>query len=444
MADELKNLRIFVCTWNVAQKEPLSDKEFSSLLQLEGDGDVDLYAIGFQEIKTGARETVNSFIFYDDWANALADFLVRHDYYLVENTRVQGISLCVFALKKHLPYIRFVMTEIERTGIAGAWGNKGGVAVSCWLYGQRVCFLNVHLSAHLENYEERIKDVEEIFREMEFGGKATVTSHDLVLMFGDTNFRLDDCTRAFVIETVAKKNYSVLWEKDQLIRRKGGHSILSSFEEGILDFDPTYKYDPGTDIYDTSEKQRKPAWTDRILWRIHPEVKKSAPSFSLNLVKDSFMGLKSFKRSDHKPVVCEFDMKILNAGLHEPLLRLETEGDWYRGRDGNFSVEPREGMEWSSKDYVALYKEPFRDFRSYRSYMYVRNYNKDGSSSSSSSDDDESQARCGRYTGSDPTQCKRYLTYKKSRITEAGTCRLGYFSHNASCLVAMSDPFLIR
>lgn len=37
--------------------------------------------------------------------------------------------------------------------------------------------------------------------------------------------------------------------------------------EGKLDFAPTYKYDLFSEDYDTSEKCRTPAWTDRILWK---------------------------------------------------------------------------------------------------------------------------------------------------------------------------------
>ena len=36
---------------------------------------------------------------------------------------------------------------------------------------------------------------------------------------------------------------------------------FSEYEEGPLLFRPTYRYDLGTDTYDTSEKMRIPAWT---------------------------------------------------------------------------------------------------------------------------------------------------------------------------------------
>lgn len=43
--------------------------------------------------------------------------------------------------------------------------------------------------------------------------------------------------------------------------------IFRGFIEGKIDFPPTYKYDLFSDDYDTSEKCRTPAWTDRVLWK---------------------------------------------------------------------------------------------------------------------------------------------------------------------------------
>lgn len=38
-------------------------------------------------------------------------------------------------------------------------------------------------------------------------------------------------------------------------------AVFEGYQEGPLLFRPTYKYDLGTDNYDTSEKMRVPAWT---------------------------------------------------------------------------------------------------------------------------------------------------------------------------------------
>ena len=57
---------------------------------------------------------------------------------------------------------------------------------------------------------------------------------------------------------------------DQLHRQRRLKRAFVRFEEGSIRFPPTYKYDCGADCFDTSKKQRCPAWTDRILYYVRP------------------------------------------------------------------------------------------------------------------------------------------------------------------------------
>ena len=53
----------------------------------------------------------------------------------------------------------------------------------------------------------------------------------------------------------------MLLAADQLIYVMSTGVAFSGYVEGPILFRPTYRYDIGTDNYDTSEKMRIPAWT---------------------------------------------------------------------------------------------------------------------------------------------------------------------------------------
>lgn len=71
-----------------------------------------------------------------------------------------------------------------------------------------------------------------------------------------------DLRRDNVISSVNAGDLSYLLEHDQLRKEMRNNSSfrLKSFIEPPIAFAPTYKYTPGTNEYDMSEKKRIPAW----------------------------------------------------------------------------------------------------------------------------------------------------------------------------------------
>lgn len=74
------------------------------------------------------------------------------------------------------------------------------------------------------------------------------------------------------------------------------------------------RYDINSNDYDTSEKSRIPAWTDRILFRKrHPTSAEEKNSGQLNYGEILFYGRAELKTSDHRPVLGEFKIDILKV-----------------------------------------------------------------------------------------------------------------------------------
>ena len=132
------------------------------------------------------------------------------------------------------------------------------------------------------------------------GDGSMILDHEICLLNGDLNYRIDTMGRDTVIKAITNNNFEKLLERDQLLvsRRRNPGFRLRAFTESLITFAPTYKYDIGSDRYDTSEKRRAPAWCDRILYR------------GASRIKQIQYRRHEIRISDHRPVSGTFKMRI--------------------------------------------------------------------------------------------------------------------------------------
>ncbi|XP_058416121.1 inositol polyphosphate 5-phosphatase K isoform X2 [Diceros bicornis minor] len=333
--------------------------------------------ISLQEMNSGIMSLLSDTAFEDPWSSFFMDVLSPLSFVKVSSVRMQGLLLLVFAKLQHLPFIQILSTKSTPTGLFGYWGNKGGVNICLKLYGYYVSIINCHLPPHMDNNDQRLEHFDRILEMQNFEGHdiPNILDHDLILWFGDMNFRIEDLGLHSVRESIKYRSYSTLWEKDQLTIAKRHDPLLRQFQEGPLLFPPTYKFDKNSNNYDTSEKKRKPAWTDRILWRLKQQPQDSshtpslpAPNFSLSL--RSYVSHMMYSISDHKPVTGTFDLE-LKPLVSAPLITLMPEGLWTMEKDALISYSLTPGFLSSPWDWIGLYKVGLRHINDYVSYVWV-------------------------------------------------------------------------
>lgn len=314
---------IFAGTWNVNGKAPSSESLLPWLFPRPHLDEPDIFAIGFQEIvPLNAQQILQT----DPekrrvWEAKILDALENRpnkkgSYVLLRSEQLVGTALLIVVKSELTPVIRSVEAATRKTGLRGMSGNKGAAAIRLAYHDTDFCFVTAHLAAGHSNVEERNADYHTITTGLHFQKGKTIGSHQNVVWLADTNYRIDmenDSVRAFA----EHDDYDSLLAADQLKQAIDEKAVFPGYQEGPLLFRPTYRYDLGTDTYDTSEKMRIPAWTDRILYT----------GSALNLQAYSRAELKG---SDHKPVYAMFraDVRIIDpvkrAALSQLLLQSVT------------------------------------------------------------------------------------------------------------------------
>ncbi|XP_072163312.1 phosphatidylinositol 4,5-bisphosphate 5-phosphatase A-like [Diadema setosum] len=367
----MAELRVCINTWNVATQDPPTIEAFKDMIWIQTQNGPDLYVWGLQEVSSKPHEFIQSAFSDDPWTEAISNVVCPKGYVMINSVRLQGIVLLFYVRMLHLPFIHNVQTALTRTGLGGVWGNKGAVSVRFDCYRRSVCLIAVHLSPHQDGWEKRDKEFHTIVTTQEFPqcNATTILDHDYVLWFGDLNYRIEDLSTEAIKFLAAPKKLHVLQEKDQLLNSMRHKRAFGGFQEGALAFMPTYKYDLKSNEYDTSPKQRAPAWTDRILWKVNRRA--SIDQNYLSIKQLSYHCHSDILWSDHRPVSAEFLAKVTTDDV-QPLVSFVPIESWSKGEDAEciYSVLP--DTKTSSWDWIGLYKVGFHTAQKhYVTYVYA-------------------------------------------------------------------------
>lgn len=106
-----------------------------------------------------------------------------------------------------------------------------------------------------------------------------------IFWFGDLNYRIEN--KEIRMGSHLYKDHMC---EDQLYHAMQNKKVFTDYLEGDISFPPTYKFDKGTNNYDSSSKMRIPSWTDRILWK------------GSNVFITYYDSVATMKLSDHRPI----------------------------------------------------------------------------------------------------------------------------------------------
>ncbi|KAF2096295.1 DNase I-like protein [Rhizodiscina lignyota] len=374
---DFREMEALVMTWNAGASKPTwltrEDSNFFRDLFISRKDPPDILVFGFQELVDLEKKSVTAkSLFkrnkkkdtlmdgsvqehmshqYRAWRDHLEQEIrvnIPHEpYVLLHTANLIGLFSCVFVKSSLRQNIRDVNAAEVKLGMGGLHGNKGALIVRFILDDSSVCFVNCHLAAGQTQTVHRNNDIAAIMEAVclpskvlnvagnarsdlfvSGGDGSMILDHEICILNGDLNYRIDTMPRDAVISAVKSNNLAKLLERDQLLlsRRRNPGFRLRAFTESPITFAPTYKYDVGTDNYDSSEKKRSPAWCDRLLYK------------GVGSIKQLEYRRWEVHTSDHRPVSGTFKLRLKTV---DPTRRKEA---WKKAEERFEGVKRRIGM----------------------------------------------------------------------------------------------------
>jgi len=368
--DGATKITVSVVTWNLAEASPSEDeakfirrfrKAHPSMSSQEGRRKgSDIVLIGGQEtedIKPRRAEGNRS-----RQLRTLVIKMLGKEYVPIAIHSLGGVQFCLCVRREILNEIELCSIADVTCGIGNVFHNKGAICAYVQIKARnkedepstrrqksvKMLFVAAHMAAHVKNVDARNEDFWRIASELEAKapprflrpkspreqslvnaeegeGSYLMDSMDHVFFCGDLNYRIDlprEITQYTVMqiteclqkgdETEADKLRLSLLRHDQLSRVMSDGAAFPGFSEGKITFLPTFKFDKGTKSYDTSHKQRVPAFTDRILFR------------PLGVRVLEYRSEVDATHSDHRPVSGTFLVDIQGKNLPEQSRRQKS------------------------------------------------------------------------------------------------------------------------
>jgi hypothetical protein len=352
--DEDTDAIVSVVTWNLAEEAPAEEeaafiRRFRRTAAISNGKGSDLVLISGQEcenIKPRRSEGHRSREF-----RRLMIKMLGKNYVPLALHLLGGIQFGLFCKRSMLGEFEHASIADVTCGIGNVFHNKGAIAAFIKMKARlsknaendsaqraksiRMLFVTAHMAAHVKNAEARDSDFWRIASELEVqapssflppqhpdaesNGSYLLNSMDRIFFCGDLNYRVDLPREAaeysvFRIKELSGSNdpqskakadqiRQQLLRYDQLRASIAEERAFPGFSEGKITFPPTFKFDKGTDDYDTSHKERIPAWTDRVLFK---------PTGTRVLEYDS---VATARHSDHRPVYATFRVNMTGRKL---------------------------------------------------------------------------------------------------------------------------------
>nr|CAX72941.1 inositol polyphosphate-5-phosphatase E [Schistosoma japonicum] len=301
------SIDIQIVTWNMLSMKSQCYPEDLSDLFFSGSSEeaASIYAICIQECSSDKNELL---------IRLQAAVGIKH---VLFTYATHGTLALMIFLNRDLIWYTSVPQSVGVTTSA-AVRTKGAVAICFILFGTSLLFLSAHFKASHSNCERRVQDYLQVVNNInlpkvgfnkgyKYEESNPLDRFDVVFWAGDLNFRIQ--RPRHLVENVINgkykhKTFEALLCADELLNAQSQGTVFQNFDEGRICFPPTYKFDINSDVYDSSEKQRVPSYTDRILFLSKQKG---------NLICLEYNYINTIRSSDHRPVFAIFSL-ILKPG----------------------------------------------------------------------------------------------------------------------------------